>query len=247
MITKWLRIQARFASFRNFQAGVYRASAPVIPPSTAYGLLMNIAGIDVRDYGDAVTTQIQQDIPEIEVAIGLVTPVSIETGMPQFPELATLYQQLHSYPVGKSGDTPDKPLKARAKGAKYWIVPVRRELIVGFDGIIGLRSEDSVLFQQIDDGLVGRHSKPRYGLPFLGDNNYLIDRIEWLEEPPGETSWYIPIKMEHGPKRGSCRLTIGIDRSDNSRTTSKLFAPNDVLSSEPPSDAWTWTPRMKVA
>jgi CRISPR-associated protein Cas5t len=244
MITKWLRVQARFASFRNFQAGVYRASAPVIPPSTAYGLLMNIAGIDVRDYVDAVTTQMRQDVTEIEIAIGLVTPISAETGIPKFPESATLYQQLHSYPVGNSGE---KTLKPKTKGAKYWIVPVRRELIVGFDGIIGLRSDDSVLFKQIDDGLVGRLTKPRYGLPFLGDNNYLIDRIDWLDRPPGETSWYVPVKMEDGPKKGSCRLTIGIDRSDNSRTTSKLFAPNDVLSNQPPSDAWTWTPRMKVA
>lgn len=239
MTTKWLRVQARFASFRNFQAGVYRSSAPVIPPSTAYGLLMNIAGIEIRDYGDAVTTRIREDIPEIEVAIGLVTPILSETGLPQFPESAMLYQQLHSYPVGNSGE---KTLKTRTKGAKYWIVPVRRELIVGFDGVIGLRSEDSALFQQIDDGLQGRLSEQRYGLPFLGDNNHLIDRIEWMETPPSETSWYVPMNAEEGPKRGSCRLTISIDRSDNSRTRSQLFAPNDVLTSEPPFDAWTWTP-----
>ena len=242
MTTKWLRVQARFASFRNFQAGVYRASAPVIPPSTAYGLIMNIAGIEIRDNSDEVITQIRQNIPELEIAIGLVTPVSAETGMPQFPESATLYQQLHSYPVGNSGE---KTLKPKTKGAKYWIVPVRRELIVGFDGIIGLRSEDATLFQQIDAGLQGRLPKLRYGLPFLGDNNQLIDRIEWMMDPPSETSWYVPMKAEEGSKRGSCRLTISIDRSNNSRTTSQLFAPNDVLSSEPPLDAWTWTPRLK--
>lgn len=244
MTTKWLRIQARFASFRNFQAGVYRSSVPVIPPSTAYGLVMNIAGIEIRDNSDGVTTQIRKDIPQIEVAIGLVTPISTATGLPRFPETAMLYQQLHSYPVGNSGA---KTLKPRTKGAKYWIVPVRREVIVGFDGILGLRSVDAALYQQIDDGLKGRLPSLRYGLPFLGDNNHLIDRIDWMETPPNETSWYVPMKAEDGPKRGSCRLTISIDRSNNSRTRSQLFAPYDSLSSEPPDDAWTWTPKVRVA
>lgn len=239
MITNWLRVRARFAGFRCFQAGVYRASAPVIPPSSAYGLLMNIAKIDIRDYSNPVTTQIRSDVPLVQIAIGLVSPECPETGLRIIPESATLYQQLHSYPVGNSGQ---KTLKPKAKGAKYWIVPVKRELIVGFDAIIGIRTEDVSLLDLIRDGLNGVSSTPRYGLPFLGDNNFLIDRLDWQEAPPNDSIWYVPMKLEDGPKKGSCRLTVGIDRTDNSKTTSGLYAPAERVESVPPEEAWTWTP-----
>jgi len=43
--------------------------------------------------------------------------------------------------------------------------------------------------------------------------------------------------------RGSYRLTVAIDRSDNSKTISFLFAPVETPSSQPPNNAWIWTPR----
>jgi CRISPR-associated protein Cas5t len=202
---------------------------------------MNIAAIEIRDYSDSITTKIRSDIPTVQIAIGLVTPVSEETGERSFPEGATIYQQLHSYPVGNSGE---KTLKPKTKGAKYWIVPIRRELLVGFDCVIGIRTEDASLIKQIEDGLSGTLQKPRYGLPFLGDNNYLIDRIDWISEAPEVTSWYVPMEMSDGPQKGSCRLTIGIDRTDNSKTTSMLFAPSATMTSIAPEVAWTWTPHI---
>jgi CRISPR-associated protein Cas5t len=89
----WLRVQAPFAAFRGFQAGVFRASAPVMPPSTAYGLVLNLAGIEMRDSLQCVTTLIRRDLPKIQIAIGLCS----------LPERASIYQPLHSYPVGLSG------------------------------------------------------------------------------------------------------------------------------------------------
>jgi len=226
----WLRIQAPFAAFRGFQAGVYRASSPVMPPSTAYGLALNLAGIEMRDATPGVTTLIRSDIPKLQIAVGLVS----------LPERSSLYQQLHSYPVGASG----KELKERTHGAKFWITPVRREVLVGYNGIIGIQSADESLSERIGKGLRGELDVPRYGLPFAGDNNFLIDRIEIVAEPP-ETFWYARMLPDDAPRKGSCRLTAGIDRSDNSRTTSPLYAPGDY-SIYPPETAWTWVPGAPV-
>ena len=81
---------------------------------------------------------IRDDVPKLRIAIGVVSPA----------ESGSLYQQLHSYPVGNSG----KELAARTHGAKYWILPVRREVLIGLDGIIGVESEENGLFDRVQRG-----------------------------------------------------------------------------------------------
>lgn len=228
METMWLRVRAPFAAFRGFQAGVYRASAPAMPPSTAYGLILNLAGIEMRGLLTGVTTLIRDDLPRLSIAIGLITQ----------PERCSLYQQLHSYPVGASG----KELSAKTYGAKFWITPVRREILADYDGMIGLRTDESDLLNQVRRGLRGELETPRYGLPFAGDNNLLIDRIDVLDEPHERTTWYARMLPDDPPRKGSCRLTVGINRTDNSRTTSLLYAPLADPTVFPPESAWTWTP-----
>jgi CRISPR-associated protein Cas5t len=230
----WLQIRAPFAAFRGFQAGVYRATAPIMPPSAALGLVLNLAGIEMRETTMGVTTLIRADVPCIKLAIGTVAGAE--------SEICTLYQQLHSYPVGNSGKDDLKP---RTKGAKYWITPARREFLVGLNMMLGVQA-DSQLLRQVEQGLRGELSSDRYGLPFAGDNNFLFDRIDILDQPP-ETNWYVQIQHHDSPMRGSYRLTVGIDRADNSKTTSDLYAPVETPTVEPPSNAWTWTPRKPLA
>ncbi|MDC0739936.1 CRISPR-associated protein Cas5 [Polyangium mundeleinium] len=222
----WLRARAPFAAYRAMQAGVYRPSAPTMPPSAAFGLVLNCAGIEMRDPEPTPTTRIRRDVPRLRIAIGAVSPT----------ETATLYQQLHSYPVGASGQEH----KARTHGAKYWIAPARRELVVDLDVMIGVEAE-AALCERVRRGLRGELADARYGLPFAGDNNLLFDRIEALDTPV-VARWYTPLAPGDRPRRGSCRLTIGIDREDSSRTTSQLFAPIEEACAFPPDEAWTWTP-----
>ena len=228
METMWLRVQAPFAAFRGFQAGAYRASSPAMPPSTAFGLILNLAGIEMRGPIFDWVTEIRADLPRLRIAIGTVSPA----------ERSSLYQQLHGYPVGASG----KELSARARGAKFWITPVRREILVDFDGMIGVQSTDYELFAQVQTGLRGELDAPRYGVPFAGDNNLLIDRLDVVDKPPVTTRWYTRIQPGDPPRKGSCRLTVGISRTDNSKTTSYLYAPTTDAMSVPPEAAWTWTP-----
>lgn len=227
METMWLHVRAPFAAFRGFQAGVYRATSPVMPPSTAYGLILNITGIEMRGPMNCVTTEIREGLPKLRIAIGVISR----------PELSSLYQQLHSYPVGASG----KELSAKTHGAKFWIVPVRRELLIGYNGMIGVQTKNSDLLLQVVNGLRGKLDSPRYGLPFAGDNNLLIDRIDIEDEAP-LTRWYIRMQPNDPPRKGSCRLTVGINRTDNSKTSSYLYAPSSDARSQPPDRAWTWVP-----
>jgi len=227
MRTLWLRIKAPFAAFRYFQAGVYRATSPTIPHSAAWGLILNLAGIDVRIKQNEAITEIDPSAPRLCIAIG-----AIEHGEPN-----TLYQQLHSYPVGSSG----KEFAERTRGTKYWIAPAKREVLVGLDAVIGVKSIDEELLDRVMSGLSGELELERYGLPFAGDNNFLFDDIRVINLPE-PAYWYRPMSERGSPQKGSCRLSVKIDRVDSSKSVSVLCAPTVTRSELPPAEAWIWTP-----
>lgn len=231
MKTMWLRLQAPFAAFRYFQAGVYRATSPIMPPSVAYGLVLNLAAIEMRGSLSEVTTPIRPDIPKILLAIGTLSN-------PEKLEKSSLYQQLHSYPVGNSG----KEMSARTHGAKYWISPVRREFLVNLDLVIGIKTPDLELLERVEQGLAGKLNDSRYGLPFVGENNFLFDRIDIIPEPIERIYWYEQMLADEPPRKGSCRLTVGIHRTDSSKTVNKLYAPVLEPNQYPSDRAWTWAP-----
>ena len=224
-----LRFKAPFGAFRTFTAGSYRPTAPFVTPSAAYGLILNVAGIESRhDDGQAAMTLMKSGLPRVEIALGAII----------FPETQSIYQQLHNYPVGATG----KDRAAETKGAKYNIQPVQREFLSGLDAYLCLRGNES-LEEQVREGL--RHGarslcegRPRYGIPFLGDNNFMIDVLR--EEPVlGPAFWYRRLTGELGPVTGRCRLTAWIDRTDMTRTVTYLYAPTRDGVSAIPEEAWT--------
>src|ERR1017187_95754 len=105
-----IRVKAPFAAFRSFTAGSYRPTMPFLTPSAAYGLALNLAAVESRfDDGKSPMTLMRRDLPALEMALGAVT----------LPEVHSIYQQLHNYPVGASG----KERAGDCKGAKYNIQP----------------------------------------------------------------------------------------------------------------------------
>ncbi|MEO8906238.1 MAG: CRISPR-associated protein Cas5 [Polyangiaceae bacterium] len=206
--TLFLQLDAPFAAFRWLQAGVYRGTFPVMPPSAAWGFALNLAGIETRGNLDEVATPIRFDAPHLEVAVGVV-----RRGV-----RSTLYQQLHGYPVGNSG----KELQARAHGQKYWIAPAKREILVGLVCVIGIRGASAII-ECIPRGLAGTLDVERYGLPFAGDNQFLFSRVDVIEADD-RARWFVPVGPGETP-RESTRLTTVIDRGDASRTKAPLFAP----------------------
>lgn len=105
----YLHVKAPFAAYRYFQAGNYRVTMPTMPNSAAYGLVLNLAGIEMRTALDQKTTVIKPSAEDfrsgqgrlhfrLAISVGEVTPASKDT----------IYQQLHTYPVGDSSSAPGR-------------------------------------------------------------------------------------------------------------------------------------------
>ena len=169
----------------------------------------------------------KEELPKLEIAIASIKP----------SQTAVLTQQLHSYPVGNSGK---KDLAPRTHGAKYWITPARREVLLDLELTVGVKAEGSFC-DRLKQGLNGELEWDRYGLSFAGDNNFLFDEIEILENTP-MARWYCPLEQNSPPSRGKCRLTTWIDRTDNTKTVTEIFQPSDFVL-QPPDSAWISLPK----
>ncbi len=224
METLWLHIRAPFASFSSLRTGTYRDTMPVMPPSAAYGLILNLAGIEMRGSLKNSITPIRSDLPTLKLAFGRVADTT--------SEVSVLLQNMHNYPVGATG----KERKAKAHGSKYWIEPTYREIIVNLDMMLGIQA-DSELISRIRRGLNGEDDLYRYGLPFAGDNNFLFDRIDFLTEPL-PTHWFVPIESNLELEPGAVSLTVEINRQNPSQTKSLLFSPTKNAVTSLPDLAW---------
>lgn len=225
-----LRVRAPFAAFRGFVAGSFRPTAPFVTPSAAYGLLLNVAALEMRrDDGESSMTVTAAGLPSCEIALGAVS----------FPERASLLQQLHNYPVGTTG----KDRATETFGNKYNIQPIRRELLVGIDGYVCLagneRLEERVRAGLHEGARFAPEGHPRYGLPFLGDNMLLLsDLVEDLA--PRVAHWFVPVASAADTEGAEvARLTVWIDRAEMSRTQSGLYQWEQAARLDPPEAAWT--------
>ena len=230
-----LYLEAPFAVCRTFTAGWYRPTATFLTPSAAYGLVLNIAGIDSRlreedpqHDGRRPASLMRTGLPAVRMAIGIPDGCTAAS-------VGTVYQQLHNYPVGKDAGMP----KELAKGNKNNITPVRREFLCNLRALICLDGNVD-LESQIRRGLAGEFNSIRYGLPFLGDNQFLVDRFEEKLEQP-KARWYEKIDQNSptGTNPGTTRLTVWIDRADMSKTVSHLYLPTEVATPTIPEAAWT--------
>jgi CRISPR-associated protein Cas5t len=216
----WLRVRAPFATYSTLRSGTYRDTMPIMPPSAAYGLILNLAGIEMRGSLQHSITPIKPDLPPLKLAFGRVAANP--------SEVSVLLQHMHNYPVGTSG----KEHKTKTHGSKYGIEPTHRETIVDLDMMLGIIA-DPTLISRVKQGLTGKDNYPRYGLPFAGDNNYLFDRIDCLDEPL-PTHWFVSLDSNLELEPGAVSLTVEIDRHAPSKTKSILFsATKDSLTSLP--------------
>jgi CRISPR-associated protein Cas5t len=257
-----LYLEAPFAVCRTFTAGWYRPTATFLAPSTVYGLLLNVAGIETRlreeeegHDGRTSASLMRPGLPTMQLALG----VPDVGGDDSYPRVQTVYQQLHNYSVGKGNkvDDPDNPgqkayqgeiAARRSKGNKPNITTVRREFLSDLKALIVVDGNEQ-LEERIRLGLAGQLSAGRYGLPFLGDNQFQLDRLEECPWPPskeqGPAFWYERVSEggSEEPRPRTVRLTVWIDRADLSRTVSALYAPAGPTL-EPPPQAWTQIPPL---
>ncbi len=224
METLWLHIRAPFASFSTLRTGTYRDTMPIMPPSAAYGLVLNLAGIEMRGSLKKSITPIRSNLPYIKLAFGRVAGSN--------SEISVLLQNMHSYPIGQTG----KERRAKTHGNKYWIEPTYREVIVNLDMMLGVKAE-SKLISQVRQGLNGESEQLFYGFPFAGDSNFLFDRIDCLEKPL-PTHWFVRSDSNLELEPGTVNLTVEIDRQNPSQTKSFLFSATQNPLTFLPDGAW---------
>jgi CRISPR-associated protein Cas5t len=242
-----LRLEAPFAACRNFAAGWFRPAAPFLTHSAAYGLLMNIAGIETRLWehdpkhlGNTPASLFRNGLPACKLA--LAVPPNPGNNSPAWPIMQTNFQQLHNYPVGNSG----AELKKLSHGQKYNITPVRRQFLSDLRALVAIEGPPE-LIQRIRDGLAGKWNSggveptgdARYGLPFLGDNQFILSR---LEEPrhPASAFWLCKLAVDEPAAAGAqvMRLTSWIDRAGMAGTKSDLWSATAAQSIQIPAKAW---------
>lgn len=237
-----LYLQAPFAACRTFTAGWYRPTATFLTPSAAYGLILNIAGIESRLYehdpdhdGSAPATLTRKGLPAMRLALGAPRLDAMHSLAESLPTVQAIFQQLHNYPVGASGMPPEL-----TKGTKNNITPVRREFLCNLRSYVCIETDHNVA-DRIRRGIDGEFNATRYGIPFLGDNHCLIDRLQIVSHQERQPTWWFEAITEATGKRPlphTTRLTVSINRADMSRTVSNLFSPRPNPEVEIPPSAW---------
>ena len=107
-----LYVEAPFAACRTFTAGWYRPTATFLTPSAAYGLLLNVAGIEsrLREEDEGHDGKVPASLTAAGPAAGARWPWACRgrRRRRRIPRVQTVYQQLHNYPVGTSGQRPGR-------------------------------------------------------------------------------------------------------------------------------------------
>ena len=213
---RFVHFKAPFAAFRFFQAVEMAVTADFMTHSAAYGLLLGLAGIPRNE---------KENYLGVRVALGMKGE--------KLPVRGRVYQQLHWV----KGEGSKAGLE-RTKGMKPEIRPYVREFLHGIEGCIGLECAAKPEFEQlVEDGVNQPVKLDNWGLPFMGDNNFFIERLT-VTKAPSACRWFSP--YEGGllpPGERLHYLSVWTDYKLNSRSGSFPFILSEV--SEKPSDeAW---------
>lgn len=218
-MTMFLHFKAPFGAFRPFQSMEMLSSAVFLTHSAAYGLLLGLAGID-RDR--------KEDFLGVRIAIGMLR-MEDKQDKPREPRRGRVFQQLHRIPQGD--DKKKRAVeKERAKGSKserigvYW-----REVLIDLEGYIGLDDKglnDKRLESLVEQGINDPQSFNYYwGLPFMGDNNFFLERLEIVPKPEG-CLWFSPLNPQRmGQEDHYYYLSVWTDYAhENNRSNAGLFS-----------------------
>lgn len=240
--------KAPFGAFRFFQSIEMSMTADFVTHSAAYGLLLGLAGIPrerKKEYSGA------------RIALGLKGE--------KLPLHGRVYQQLHWVKLeGRVEKRKGKPpkgetLKAafeRSKGTKPDIRPYVREFLFGvksyndvsaggasgaryrlhgFEGYIGLNHLQ--LEELVSKGVKEPATLDYRGLPFMGDNNFFLERIE-VSDKPSPCRWFSKYQGQPLPRGERLHyLSVWTDYDTDSRSSTLPFTLSSIQES-PPNEAW---------
>lgn len=213
--TVWVVCWAQFAMHLQRYAGGIQATWPIPTPAEAYGLLLNLCGIDSNDHTCLPALPTRRDAPSFWTAIGSISTAG----------RGKILTHQHIHRVGKQNIDP--------RGLKTSIEPAHREVLVGTQFVVGMRADKS-LTDRIIPCLRG--DIPAYNFLTAGTSDSLIDRVEVLDSPP-EANWYAALDPKSPPRAGSHRFPVWIDRRNEGKGRSTILAPTE-RTSEVPGTAW---------
>lgn len=240
-----LEIGAPFGTFREYERGASRNTQEFLSHSAAYGLILNILGIEMREAGTFAPTLTKADLPRFRIALASLS------GLPRQQRLLT-----HVHTTLQSGHAEKS---AAAHGHKYHIIPVRRSFLSKLSCLCLIDSPDmdlARLQQAVEDpGDKLDSGGARYGLPFLGDNSYFLERLEVLDpsSEEREVDWVVKAPFEVAQdldpwsqlenesdfqKQTPFRLTAWAARKGTQETRVGEFVWQRGRGSHPPDDAW---------
>jgi CRISPR-associated protein Cas5t len=240
MGTLIVRVTAPHAVFKMHSAGAFQGTLPVMPPSTAYGLVMNMAGINIRGEPTPVRKADAGYFSTLSIDKAKCPKVSIAVGLFSVPERGVILYHAHRYLSVLNKPDVERLGKYKPYGRKNAITPTKQQFLVNYDGAIGIRAPEN-LIEKIMDTMLGR--KAHGGVLFAGSSDYLIESIQATDKP---AAWYSILTKSELHKRlekseippGLIRLPVSIDRDNCTKTLSMMFAPVETYTNNPPESSW---------
>ena len=131
------------------------------------------------------------------------------------PRKGRVLQQLHK---GKASSEDTE----RAKGRKPKIDIFWKELLYdGLEGYIGLDNPE--LEPLITQGINNPQSINYWGLPFMGDNNFFVEKLDIVQEVK-ECQWFSLLKSSTSPQNQRLYyLSVWTDYQNSTNSKSLLF------------------------
>lgn len=238
----YVYFKAPFGAFRPFQSTELHPTANFITHSAAYGFLLGLGGIERRRKQEFVGAKIALGVPYSTTQLKedrrrLASRPTIE--VINMPRQGRAYRQLHKEPQSDKQTPP--ATRERAKGTKPAIDIFRRDFLYGLEGFIGLDHID--LKNIVEQGINEPETLPYYwGLPFMGDNNFFVERIDVVDEPQ-PCRWFCPFednKSSQGERL--YYLSVWTDYVDSATSKGRLFSLKDGETKDgkhqPPAKAW---------
>jgi CRISPR-associated protein Cas5t len=212
--------KAPFGAFKPFHSIELHTTADFLTHSAAYGFLLGLAGLDRHR---------KRDFIGAKIAIGQIGK--------SFRGRAL--QQLHKMPKQNQG----YEVMERAKGNKPKIDVFRRDYLCRLEGFIGL--DDERLETQVRKGIDEPTSINYWGLPFMGDNNFFVEKVEIFDCPNKKAKWFVKFDGQVVSTNNKLHyLSVWADTKPNPTTDTESNNSNYMLffvsenMNKPPNEAW---------
>jgi hypothetical protein len=210
-------IDSPFARFGNLPSSYMRTTDPFINPVQGYHFILMLAGIDSREYlVDLPATSTKNGLPSFKLGIGQIKE----------PYKNTIASQLHSYNTNSGREIKFGQKNKIDCGKTEILIDIKALLVIDENSYVENRVRD---FLKNGNLSLQENGSPRYGIPYLGDNNFVVDIIKEIpiQNVTKEVRWYYKIDRK---SMGNKEITpiynfnLWINRNNPGKAITSLFS-----------------------